>query len=322
MPCYSPLKGYKDADTGGLTFRKENGTEKMEVACSQCLGCRADRARHWAMRIVHESTLHLDSCFVTLTYRSKEECTPEQLEKRLHVPDDWSLNHAHVQKFLKRLRNKGHKIRYYMCGEYGSKCIHGYDLEYYPHDSCKVGRPHYHLCIFGMVPRLTDTAGEGLYYSDELDEIWKYGLTSVGELNFQTAAYVSRYVLKKVNGLQQEDHYQRTDLDTGEVIQLEPEYARMSLRPGIGADWFDKYSDDVFRTGPGIPVPGHGIVHGSPRFYDKLLERTDPKLYEKVKEERTKYIQENKDEFTPQRLMAKYKVALANHKLFSKEETL
>ena len=106
----------------------------MEVGCGQCLGCRLDRSRMWAMRIVHESTLHeLDggNCFVTLTYRDRLECSQEQLEKGYHVPDDWSLHKEHFQKFMKRLRKAFHpqKIRFFHCGEYGNICKHGISLE-------------------------------------------------------------------------------------------------------------------------------------------------------------------------------------------------
>ncbi len=68
MPCYSPLKGWVDSDTGGIKFRRDGAQATMEVACGQCLGCRLDRSRMWAMRIVHESSLYDDNCFVTLTY--------------------------------------------------------------------------------------------------------------------------------------------------------------------------------------------------------------------------------------------------------------
>ena len=133
MPCYSPLKGWKDEFTGGIKFRREGATEAMEVACGQCLGCRLDRSRMWATRIVHESSLHeLDggNCFVTLTYRDPVECSPGQLKEGLHVPSDWSLHKEHFQKFMKRLRKAfaPQKIRFYMCGEYGNVCKHGIDL--------------------------------------------------------------------------------------------------------------------------------------------------------------------------------------------------
>jgi hypothetical protein len=122
MPCYSPLKGYKDQHTGGLVFKNPGHLQKMEVACGQCLGCRLDRSRMWAMRIVHESELHRDdhgSCFVTLTYRPMNQATAEQIEKGYHIPDDWSLVKAHFQKFMKRLRkaHPGQKIKYYHAGE-------------------------------------------------------------------------------------------------------------------------------------------------------------------------------------------------------------
>ena len=104
MPCVSPLKGWKDRETGGITFRRDDTQETMEVACGQCLGCRIDRRRHWAMRIVHESSLHECNCFITLTYRDVRECSYEQWRNGYHVPSDWSLHKHHFQKFMKRLR--------------------------------------------------------------------------------------------------------------------------------------------------------------------------------------------------------------------------
>jgi hypothetical protein len=41
-------------------------------------------------------------------------------------------------------------------------------------------------------------------------------------------------------------HYEVIDYDTGEVVDLKPEYTTMSRRPGIAGDWFDKYKDDVY----------------------------------------------------------------------------
>ena len=117
MPCYSPLKGWKDIDTGGIRFDRSNCHTKMEVACGQCLGCRLDRSRMWAYRIVHEAGLHELECgnsFITLTYRDRIECNLEQLQKGYQIPDDWSLHKSHFQKFMKRLRKVfAQKIRFF-----------------------------------------------------------------------------------------------------------------------------------------------------------------------------------------------------------------
>lgn len=102
MPCYSPLKGYRDGATGGLCFDRKldskgnsSAPEEMEVPCGQCLGCRLDRARMWTSRIIHEASLHEydhGNSFVTLTYDDK------------NLPNNWSLDKRHFQLFMKRLR--------------------------------------------------------------------------------------------------------------------------------------------------------------------------------------------------------------------------
>ena len=318
MPCYSPLKGWKDEETGGIKFRRDGAKEEMEVACGQCLGCRLDRSRMWAMRIVHElcmSETDGDNCFVTLTYRDKLECDTEQLENGYFIPDDWSLHRSHFVKFMKRLRKaySPRKIRYFMCGEYGARCKHGIDLERVGCPLCNVGRPHFHAilfnCSFDDLVSYGSENGELRYTSETLSKIWRYGFVDVGEANFATAAYVSRYILKKVNGVRAEDHYMQLD-DYGVVSWLEPEYATMSRKPGIGKEWFDKYKEDVFPHDE-VPVPGEGVFRGVPRYYEEIFKEENPLSLEEIKECRRKFREEHGDEFSPERLMAKYKVKKA-----------
>ncbi len=228
MPCYTPLKGYKDPGSGGLTFKKTH--IKMEVACGQCLGCRSDRTLMWAMRLIHESTLYEDSfgsCFVTLTYRSRSECTAEQLKNGYYVPDDYSLVKSHFQKFIRRLRKKypDRKIRYFHCGEYGDETL----------------RPHYHACLFNVSfsDQKIYSSNEGVdtYSSNELDELWRYGFTTVGKLNFETASYTAGYILKKITGRKAVDEYLRSD-DQGVCYWVLAPYVTMSLKPGIGEQFY------------------------------------------------------------------------------------
>lgn len=313
MPCYTPLKGYLNVRTQGLTFkRSESLGQSLEVACGQCLGCRLDRSRMWAMRIVHETTLYecgYGSCFVTLTYRTKSGCSRKQLERGYHVPDDWSLDLSHFQKFMKRLRKaySDRKIRFFHVGEYGAVCRHG--LEACP-IGCTVGRPHYHAILFNvsfddMEP--FSQKGEQVYYtSAKLEALWKYGFVQVGEVTFQSAAYTARYCMKKINGKRQDEHYRSVD-EYGEVHQVLPEYATMSRRPGLGQGWFEKYKADCFPADD-VPVPGEGVIKKVPRYYEKLFELEAPEVLESVKDSRKLFRKEHADEYSPERLRAKYKV--------------
>jgi hypothetical protein len=230
------------------------------------------------------------------------------------LPSDGSLHPSHLQKFLKRLRHKlgDQKVRYYAIGEYGDK----------------TGRPHYHAILFGVdfsdKVEIREEEGVWLYSSEELDSLWKYGFTTVGEANWETAAYCARYVMKKVGGVMADEHYRRWDPELGYEYWIEPEFARMSLKPGIGAEWFETYSEDFYPSDE-MPVPGRGIQKKLPRYYDDLLLRTDEydahvKAFQlhQVKEKRRKYRLENLEETRPQRLMAQYKCKKAQVELLKR----
>ena len=305
----------------------------MEVPCGQCLGCRLDYSRMWAMRIVHESTLHEydgGNSFVTLTYRDKRDCSIEQLNRGLHVPDDWSLNQKHMQSFFKRLRKAfpDQEIRYFYAAEYGRKCEHGIDLRLVDCPLCNVGRPHYHACLFNisfgdLVAYETD-GGITRYTSPTLEKIWGFGFVDVGELNYSSASYTARYILKKVRGVQGPDHYMKLD-EYGVVTFLMPEFVRMSRgnaaskgkRCGIGAGWLDRFKDDVYPSDE-VPVPGHGVVKGVPRYYDEILREENPEMYEELKHIRRTFLREHKEEYSDERLLAKHKCKKARVALFER----
>lgn len=255
------------------------------------------------MRNMHEAQLHDESSFVTLTY------APE------HLPAYGALVPEHFTKFIKDLkyslselrvnpdtgRKKRYwpKLRYFMCGEYGE------GLE----------RPHYHAIIFGYWPKdaeywKTTNTGHKLYISPSLEKIWGRGFTPVGSVTYESAGYVSRYVMKKAKGSKKSpeeylNHYERQTPD-GTLYYLPPEYARMSRRPGIGKEWYDKFKDDVY---PDDEVVVQGKVLKPPRYYDKLLEEGNPELYEIIKSERMDRGRKNWSETTPKRLATKEIVA-------------
>lgn len=211
---------------------------------------------------------------------------------------------------MKRLRkNLGHKVRFFACGEYGDNTF----------------RPHYHACIFG-----TDfpdkklfgksPAGHDLFRSPLLERSWGLGHVAIADLTFESAAYVARYCLKKMTGEQAEAHYQHIDQVTGECTQLTPEFARMSLKPGIGGKWFEMYSSDVYNGHDYVVINGRKCR--PPRYFDRLLEKTDPDRLEQIKAERIARAQKLTADNTPERLAVKETVRAAALQNTSKRNTL
>lgn len=121
---------------------------------------------------------------------------------------------------------------------------------------------------------------------------------------------MSRYVTKKITGKAATEHYERVVEETGEVIQLEPEFAVMSRRPGIARDWFAKYRDDVF---PHDDVVIKGQQIKPPRYYDKLYEIEDECGYSELKDRRKQAAQDNQHS-SPKRLRDREKVTEARLK--------
>ena len=273
MTCYHPLLAYRNE--GKVVFNKPFAFAKgFNLPCGQCIGCRLKYSQEWAIRLMHENQMHDESCFLTLTMND------EYLNSR---ENPYSLDKSEFQRFMKRLRKRyGKKIRFFHCGEYGEKNQ----------------RPHYHAIIFGMDfedKELFQVRDEiRLYTSEKLAKLWPYGFSTIGTVTMESCAYVARYVTKKIKGKDAEEHYIRWDPLTGEGIPIEPEYATMSRKPGIGKTWFDKFKSDVFPNDY-VVMSKHEIR--PPRFYDEKLEEIDPEMYEKIKEKRAAELPEVIDKY-------------------------
>ena len=295
MPCYHPIKAYKSKNlnpkTGKaiVTFKPGPNTKgSLQVPCGQCIGCRLERSRIWAVRCMHEAQMHKSNYFLTLTYDDD------------NIPKDNSLNKRDLQLFYKRLRKRKGSIRYYSCGEYGDQ----------------TGRPHYHAIVFGL--EISDKqhykrAGDNyLYNSEELTEIWGLGHVVVGDVTFESCAYTARYIMKKQLGRDAWEKYCTIDKSTGEITQeVEPEFTTMSRRPGIGSKWYRKYGRDIFGAGQnGTCVIRGGIEVKPPRFYEKLLEEKNPEVLEYFKKMRKEEAELRQDDNTLARLRVKEKIKI------------
>lgn len=225
--------------------------------------------------------MHKDNIFITLTYDNE------------HLPADQSLHYSDFQLFKKRLLVNAERelsrtgIRFYMCAEYGET----------------FGRPHYHAILFNFdLPdkKLWKMERENpLYTSEFLSRTWGKGFASVGSVTFQSAAYVARYIMKKVTGEAASSHYTRIDPETGEVYDRKPEFTKMSLKPGIGATWFAKYKGDVF---PDDFVVINGKKVAPPKFYTSQHEILYPDEVAAIKLLRAKRAKNRANDNTPDRL--------------------
>lgn len=285
MTCYHPIPAYTDdrvlhpSGKPKLQFNVLKGVGRaanphitlLKVPCGKCEGCLLDRSKKWAIRCMHEASLHDNNCFLTLTYDDK------------HLPIDGSLNIEDFQLFMKRLRKKyGNGIRFFHCGEYGS-------LHF---------RPHHHAIIFGHdfndkeMISLGRDVNTVLYRSNSLSLLWPYGFTSIGSVTERSCAYVARYILKKVNRTKQQN------------FQFKPEYITMSRRPGIAHDWILRYKDDVYPHD--YVVLSNGIKAKPPAYYDKIYDiiQNDYSLID-IKNKRIEQMKNNPDYNDPARLATK-----------------
>lgn len=287
MPCVMPLKAYRGPD-GAIVFDSKRGFSDLplELSCGQCIGCRVERARQWTLRCLHEAKSAGRGSFVTLTYDQG------------NVPAFASLRKRDFQLFMKRLRKRIGPVRFVACGEYGDESL----------------RPHYHALLFGedfsRDRRVFPFAAPGReqYLSPTLQSLWPLGMSVVQDLNPRNVAYVCRYVVKKVAKSRSAEAFTRHDSITGEVREVEPEFFRMSRRPGIGAAWFKRFSSDVFPSDECI-LEGRSVR--VPAYYEKLQSERDSAMLESVKARRRRAVAARAEDLTPERLRAREEILLS-----------
>lgn len=289
MPCKAPLSAWKSKDylehfsaaTGKtrLVFRKDLGIPgtELEVPCGQCIGCRLDKARAWAVRIMHEVSMHEVSSFLTLTY----------------ADDPISLNKRDITLFFKKLRRyleltDDIKIRYFQVGEYGEQ----------------FARPHHHVILFGYDfpdKKPFKKIGQHMQFiSPLLADLWPHGLHSIGSVTEDSAMYCAGYCHKKITGVKAKEHYQ----------DRQPEYATMSRRPGLGKPWLDKYMADIF-THDKVVVKS-GYICRPPKYYDRLHAELHPDRHEEISAKRRLRAKEN-PENSDERLLTTHKILWKKH---------
>ncbi|UPW41049.1 replication initiator protein [Sigmofec virus UA08Rod_5667] len=239
----------------------------LQLPCGQCIGCRLEYSRQWANRCLLEKSYHDSSFFVTLTYDdahvpktfSVDEETGEVLSPAM------TLRSRHLQLFLKLVRRHfpDDNIRFFGCGEYGT-----YSL-----------RPHYHLILFGLhlndlVTYSKSPLGFQYFNSESLSRCWIDGQTGesrgyvvVGDVSWDSCAYVARYLLKKQKGATAEIY---------KKLNIEPEFSRMSRKPGIGRQFYDDHPEIWRFNQINLKGDSGGRSFPHPLYLRRLFEIDDP----------------------------------------------
>lgn len=184
------------------------------------------------------------------------------------------------------------------------------------------------MCLFGHDfrddRRYHKKSGDyPLYVSDHLDAIWQNGHAYIGELTFDSAAYVARYCTEKITGVAAHKpdpdtglkHYEKVDESTGEIFELLPEYTTCSLKPAIGRAHYDKYRDNIYSYDE---IFAAGRLQKPPKYYDKRYEIDNPDHHAVIKNLRKK-LAETCEHATAERLKAREEVKKAQLSLYIKK---
>lgn len=151
-----------------------------------------------------------------------------------NLPEGGSVSIRDAQLFIKRLRKavEPERLRYYIVGEYG-------DISF---------RPHYHAVLFGVC----DAA---LVLSAWNVDGRPLGHVYVDEVSDKACSYVVSYVTKRMTG--------KEDVRLGGRA---PEFARMSLKPGLGRGATEVIGNALTSKGGSSHMAKFRDVPGSVRF--------------------------------------------------------
>lgn len=101
MSCFHPASAVRlqNGDVKFVSASTVDGTS-MKLPCGQCIGCRLEYSRQWAIRCLDEAAMHSSNCFITLT--NSEESVSKFGR---------SLDVSVFQNFMKRFRKEVAPLR-------------------------------------------------------------------------------------------------------------------------------------------------------------------------------------------------------------------
>lgn len=144
-----------------------------------------------------------------------------------------TLQKEDLQKFTKRLRKE-------------NALAVDWPLRYYSvgEYGTRTLRPHYHSIMFNVAPIV----------ARNLQDIWGNGNVHVGDVSPASIHYVTKYVINRHN----------------DYTGLDPPFALMSRRPGIGAGYVDTHTK-WHKIDLKNYTQNHGIKTKIPRYYKEKI---------------------------------------------------
>lgn len=244
MRCTSPRTVGYQTDGKTLSWSPKNRSKEFadfQLPCGKCLHCRLEYARSWAIRCMHEASIHENNIFLTLTYNDD------------HLGDG-RLDYRDFQLFMKKLRKlQNEPIGFNVVGEYGER----------------TKRKHWHAIIFNFRPSdsthlYKSDSGHDVSHSSTIERLWGRGRIEFGSVTLDSANYVSRYSAKKLVHGNDDQH------------QFHP-ISRKSNKHAIGKRWLERHWPDLFNYGQ-LLIDGKpaGAI---PRYYEKWLQQHQPEAW-------------------------------------------
>lgn len=218
----------------------------LSVPCGSCINCQMNKRSAWVARNRNELFHSISAGFLTLTIADEYIKYTES-----GFP---TLDYKELQKFFKRLRKKyGKGIKYFACGEYGSKSF----------------RPHFHAIIYNL-PLLTNGKDFFEFYRKRIEEIWKLGIVSFSEVIEPRIGYITKYIIK-------------TNEEKKLYEENQIERPRLLVSRGIGSHLLEK------SNALGRHNSDYGKSFQLPRYVLEKIRRNDKQRYYEILRKRKQY---------------------------------
>ena len=226
MVCHKPIQ------------RKDANNVLHEHVCGSCYACKSNRIQGWIFRLEQELKVSTTAYFITLTYATEKVPITQNGLLTIQKRD--------LQLFFKKLRKDNvESIKYFACGEYGSKTI----------------RPHYHIILFNAKQQT-------------IQENWVHGHVHYGDVNSTSIAYTLKYIFKdKAN-------FRLNDLDDrSPEFQLQSKGLGKNFLTDNLKSWYNQWWQPGVNEVPPYYAPGKdGKKIPLPRYYKEKLFTKEQRL--------------------------------------------